>query len=101
MKDKISEDEVFEDYQDGLPEDFTFEESHIRRKHVDLKNSTVQISLKIEYELFKDIRRVAEQKAISYQALIKQILQDYCQHASLEQRVQRIEEKLAQLEART
>jgi predicted DNA binding CopG/RHH family protein len=100
MKDKISEDEVFKDYEGGLPEDFTLEENHIRRKHIDLKNSTVQLSLKIEYELFKAIRQAAEQKAIPYQALIKQILRDYCKHASLEQRVQRIEEKLAQLEAR-
>ena len=87
MKDKISEDKVFEDYQDGLPEDFRLEGAKIRRQHVDLKGAMVQISLQIEYDLLQEIKQEADKKAMPYQMLIKQILRDHFKHSSLEQRV--------------
>jgi predicted DNA binding CopG/RHH family protein len=97
MKDNISEDEVFQDYQNGLPEDFKLEEAKIRRKPVDLKKATVQISMKIEYGLLQEIKQTAEKEGIPYQTLMKRILRDHLKHSSLEQRVQKIEKKLAEL----
>jgi predicted DNA binding CopG/RHH family protein len=85
MKDKISEDKIFEDYQDGLPEDFRLAEAKIRRKHVDLTGSMVQISMHIEYDLLKEIKQDADKKGIAYQALIKQILREHLKRSSLEQ----------------
>lgn len=97
MKDKISEDKVYEDYKNGLPEDFKLEGAQIRRKAVDLKKATVQISMKIEYELLQEIKQTAENEGIPYQTLMKRILRDQLKQTSLEQRIQRIEEKLAEL----
>ncbi len=97
MKDNFSEDKVFNDYQNGLPEDFNPKEAKIRRKPVDLRKSTVQISMKIEYELLQEIKEMAENEGIPYQTLMKRILRDHLRHSSLEQRVQRIEDKLAGL----
>lgn len=101
MKDKISEDKVFQDYHDGLPEDFNLKEAKIRRKPVDLRKSTVQISMKIEYELLQEIKELAENEGVPYQTLMKRILRDHLQHSSLEQRVKKIEEKLAELNLRS
>lgn len=100
MKDSVSEDRVFEDYQDGLPEDFTLAGAKIRRKPVALEAATVQIALNIDYDLLKGISQAAEQEGLPYQTLIQRIIRDYVQRSSLEQRVRRIEERLAQLEAR-
>lgn len=100
MKGNISEDKVFEDYQGGLPEDFTLEGANIRRKSVDLQTATVQISLRMDYALLKEIQQAAEQEGLPYQTLMQRILRDYVSRAALEQRVRRIEERLAQLEAR-
>lgn len=85
MKDNVSEDKVFEDYQEGLPEDFKLEGANIRRKDADLQAATVEISLKMEYGLLKKIRQAAEQEGLSYQTLITRILQDYMKRSSLEQ----------------
>ncbi len=97
MKDSISEDRVAQDYKQGLPEDFNLKGAKIRRKKVDVRKSTVQISMKIEYELLQEIRETAEKEGVPYQTLMKRILRDHLIHASLEQRVQKLEEKLAQL----
>ena len=84
MKDNISEDEVFEDYQDGLPEDFQLEGALIRRKEIDRSKTTVQIALNIDYGLLKEIKQAADQKRLPYQALIAQILRDHLTRQALE-----------------
>lgn len=97
MKDSISEDRVDQDYKKGLPEDFNLKGAKIRRKKVDLRKSTVQISMKIEYDLLQEIKEIAEKEGVPYQTLMKRILREHLGHPSLEQRVQKIEEKLAEL----
>ena len=84
MKDNISEDEVFENYQDGLPEDFQLTGALIRRKEIDLSKTTVQIALNIGYDLLKEIKQAADQKRLPYQVLITQILQDHITRRALE-----------------
>ncbi|PON12354.1 hypothetical protein C2W62_40035 [Candidatus Entotheonella serta] len=84
MKDNISEDKVFEDYQDGLPEDFELEGAKIRMKSVALHTATVYVSLNLAYNLLKELQQVAAQEGIPYQALITQILQDYVHRSLLE-----------------
>lgn len=84
MKDNISEDDVFENYQDGLPEDFQLEGALIRRKEIDLSKTTVQIALNIDYDLLKEIKQAADQKRLPYQVLITQILQDHITRRALE-----------------
>lgn len=84
MKDNISEDEVFEDYQDGLPEDFQLAGALIRRKEIDLSTTTVQIALNIDYDLLKEIKQAADQKRLPYQVLITQILRDHITRRALE-----------------
>jgi predicted DNA binding CopG/RHH family protein len=83
MKDNITEDQVFEDYEDGLPEDFSLAGATIRRKHVDLKEATVQIALHIDYALFKDIQHAAAQQGLPYEAFILQLLRDHCKGTPL------------------
>jgi hypothetical protein len=41
MKDNISEDQVFDDYQGGLPKEFKLKGTNIRRKDVDLQAAPV------------------------------------------------------------
>lgn len=100
MKDNISEDQVFEDYQNGLAEDFELQGATIRRKPVELHTATVEVSLKLTYDFLKELRQAADQEGIPYQTLIVWVLQDYVHRSSLEPRVRKIEERLAQLEAR-
>lgn len=83
MQDKITEEQIFEDYQDGLPEDFSLEGAKIRRKPVNLEGATVQISLPIDYALLKDIKQAADQQGLPYKAFIMQILRDYCKRTDV------------------
>ena len=99
MKDKISKNEVFEAYKDGLPEDFNLESSKVRRKPVKMQGVTVQISMKIEYELLQNIKNASEKKGLPYQTFIKQILRNHLKKPSIEQRIQKLEATLFQREA--
>ena len=99
MKDKISENEVFEAYKDGLPEDFNLESSKVRRKPVKMQGATVQISIKMEYDLLQNIKKVSKKEGLPYQTFIKQILRNYLKKPSLEKRIQKLEATLFQREA--
>jgi predicted DNA binding CopG/RHH family protein len=93
---KTSEDEVFEYYQNDLPDDFKLDSSKIVRKKVDLSDSTVQISVKFEYDLLKKLREEAEKKGLPYQTFMKQIIKDYLTEESSD--IKEIKARLSLLE---
>jgi predicted DNA binding CopG/RHH family protein len=98
---KISEDQVFDYYQDGLPDDFKLDKSKVvRRKQVDTTSSTVQISVKFEYDLLKQLKAEAEKKGLPYQTFMKQIIKDYLQQDSADNDIKEIKARLTLLEVK-
>ncbi len=92
-----SEDEVFDYYKNGLPDDFKFDKSKIVRKgKIDTSKSTVQISVKFEYEMLKQLRDKAEKKGLPYQTLMKQIIKNYLDEESMD--IKEIKARLSLLE---
>lgn len=74
---RMTEDEVFEYYQNGLPDDFKLDKSKIIRKKYDLSKATVQISVELEYDLLSELKEEADKKQLPYQTLMKQIIKDH------------------------
>lgn len=72
-----NEDELFDIYQNDVDNNFKIDKSKIVRRKVDLPNSSVQISLKIEYELLEKLKTESEELGIGYQTLLKNIVRDY------------------------
>jgi len=72
---KMTEDEVFEQNLNGLPENYKLDPTK-RRKHQVIKpeDATVQISLKIEGELLDRLKTAAKAKGLGYQTLLKQLV---------------------------
>lgn len=71
----MTEDEVFEAYANGLPENFQPDFSKARKnRFLKSDSDTVQISLKIEGDLLERLKRVAEEKGLGYQTLLKQLV---------------------------
>ncbi len=96
---KISEDEVFDYYKDGLPDDFKLDKSKVvRRTKVDMTKATVQISVKFEYELLKKLRSEAEKKGLPYQTFMKQIIKAHLEQDSLD--IREIKARLSLLEVK-
>ncbi len=95
---KIHEDQVFEYYQDGLPDDFKIDKSKIVRKKVDMDNSTVQISIKFDFKLLEKVRNEAEKKSIPYQTFIKDIIRDYFDEESFKKELKSIKKSLNKIE---
>ena len=94
---KISEDEVFEYYQNGLPDGFDLNSSKVvRDQKVDLSKSTVQISVKFEYDLLKKLREEADKQGLPYQTFMKQIIKDYLTEESND--IKEIKARLSLLE---
>jgi predicted DNA binding CopG/RHH family protein len=92
-----SEDRVFDYYQNGLPDDFKFDKSKIVKKgKIDTSKSTVQISVKFEYEMLKQLRDKAEKKGLPYQTLMKQIIKNYLDEESID--IKEIKARLSLLE---
>jgi predicted DNA binding CopG/RHH family protein len=92
-----NEDEVFDYYQNGIPDDFKLDKSKIVRKgKIDTSKSTVQISVKFEYELLKHLRDKAEEKGLPYQTLMKQIIKNYLDEESID--IKEIKARLSLLE---
>jgi predicted DNA binding CopG/RHH family protein len=97
---KTTEDEVFEYYQNGLPEDFKIDKSKVVRKPIDTSNTTVQISIKFEQSLLKRIRKEAENKSIPYQTFIKEILKEYLDDNHFYNEMENIKQRLSLLESK-
>jgi predicted DNA binding CopG/RHH family protein len=98
---KTSEDEVFEYYQNGLPEDFKIDKSKIvRRKAVDMSKATVQISIKFEHSLLEKVREEAQKKNMPYQTFIKEILKSHLEKESILIEMENIKNRLSLLEAK-
>jgi len=96
----MSEGEAFEYYQNDLTEDFKLDKSKIvRRKKVDLSKATVQISLKLEYELLSDLKQEAENEGIGYQTLMKQIIKNYFHDKGVFGELTEIKNRLSTVEA--
>jgi predicted DNA binding CopG/RHH family protein len=94
---KISEDDVFEYYQNGLPDDFDLNNSKVvRHNKDDLSKSTVQISVKFEYDLLKKLREEADKQGLPYQTFMKQIIKNYLTEESND--IKEIKARLSLLE---
>jgi predicted DNA binding CopG/RHH family protein len=97
---RIPEDDVFNYYQDGLPDDFKLDKTKIvRRKKVDLAASTVQISVKFEYDLLQQLKSEAENKGLPYQTFMKQIIKNYFDDKPVSGELTEIKNRLSNLEA--
>lgn len=96
---KKTEDEVFEYYQNDLPEDFKVDRSKIRRKKVDMSKATVQISLKLENDLLVKLRDEGDKQDIGYQTLMKQIIRDYFHDKTVNHELAIMNEKIKNLES--
>lgn len=95
----MTEDEVFDYYQNDLPEDFKLDKSKVVRKgKIDTSKSTVQISLKIEYELLMTLKDEAENEGIGYQTLMKQIIKNYLHDKKVSGELIDIKNRLSNLE---
>lgn len=97
---KISDDEVFEYYQNGLPEDFKLDKTKIRRKKVDMSKATVQISIKFDVNLLQRVRDKAEEKDMPYQTFIKEIIKGYLEDSHFNNEMEKIKERLSLLESK-
>lgn len=96
---KMNEDETFEYYQNDLDEDFKLDKSKvIRRKKVDLSKATVQISLKLEYDLLTELKKEADNEGIGYQTLMKQIIKTYFNDKLVKGELVEIKNRLSNLE---
>ena len=98
---KISEDQVFEAYQEGLPNDFSLKGAKIKKKTFDPNKSTVQISIKVEYDLLMEIKKSAEEKGMPYQTFIKQAVREYMREnleGGIESKIRSIESRLSYVE---
>lgn len=97
---KTTEDEVFEYYQNDLPEDFKLDKSKVVRRDIDTSDVTVQISMKFDINLLKRIRDKAEEKSMPYQTFIKEVLKEYLDdnHFSIE--IENIKQRLSLLESK-
>lgn len=96
---KMNEDETFEYYQNDLEEDFKLDKSKvIRRKKVDLSKTTVQISLKLEYDLLTELKKEADTEGIGYQTLMKQIIKTYFNDKLVKGELVEIKNRLSSLE---
>lgn len=102
MKDKkvkISEDQVFKDYEKGLTEDIDL--SKAVERHHDLSKASVKISLRLDYYLLQKIKELAEADGLPYQTLIKillrQAVEDREHRDALERRLLKLEEKVDML----
>ena len=95
---KMTEDEAFEYYQNDLPEDFKLDKSKVVRRKVDLTKSTVQISLKLEYDLLSNLKKEAEDEGIGYQTLMKQIIKNYFHDKAVSGELIDIKNRLSNLE---
>lgn len=97
---KTTEDEVFEYYQNDLPEDFKLDKSNVVRRNINTSDVTVQISMKFDINLLKRIRDKAEEKSMPYQTFIKEVLKEYLDdnHFSIE--IENIKQRLSLLESK-
>lgn len=97
---KISEDQVAQDYDKGLPEGFRLDKSKIRRKPVmtDEPKVTVQISLKLDADLLEGIKQAATDKGLPYQTFIKQVLKEHLGVPAIEKRFSLLESRVNYLE---
>lgn len=96
---KKSEDEVFEDYKDGLKGEIDLSKA-VQRQH-DMTKAMVKISLRLDYLLLQKIKELADTDGLPYQTLIKILLREAIDHREnqgiLERRVLKLEEKLENL----
>lgn len=100
---KISEDEVFEYYQNGLPDDFNLDKTKVVRRGRGNNNEsplTIQISIKFEFDLINQIKEMAEKNGLPYQTFMKQILKDYLKRPSISDDLNEIKQKLDLLETK-
>ena len=96
---KMNEDETFEYYQNDLDENFKLDKSKvIRRKKVGLSKATVQISLKLEYDLLTELKKEADTEGIGYQTLMKQIIKTYFNDKLVKGELVEIKNRLSSLE---
>ena len=96
---KMNEDELFEHYQNDITKDFKVDKTKIRRKKVELTKATVQISLKLEYELLANLKEEAEKEGLGYQTLMKQIIKNYFHDKLVSGELNEIKNRLSTLEA--
>ena len=64
---------------------------------MDKENSSVQISVKFEYDLLQDLKSEAEKKGLPYQTFMKQIVRDYLDKEP-ENEIKHIKDRLSVLE---
>ncbi|MEK7432329.1 MAG: CopG family antitoxin [Cyanobacteriota bacterium] len=95
---KISENDVFEYYKNGLPNDFILDSSKVVRREKAEIPTTIQISIKFEFDLLKEIKEKAEKKGLPYQTFMKQILKNYLKNESISNDIKEIKEKLYSIE---
>ena len=97
---KITEDQVAQDYENGLPEGFRLDKSKIQRKPVMTEEPkvTIQISLKLDADLLDAIKQAATDKGLPYQTFIKQVLKEYLGEQTIEKRFSHLESRVSYLE---
>jgi predicted DNA binding CopG/RHH family protein len=93
---KITEDQVFQDAERGHTADINL--SQAVKKHLDMKKTTVTISLRMDSSLLQTLKDMAESEGLPYQSLIKILIRDAIKdHENkgiLENRILKLEEKV-------
>lgn len=97
---KTTEDEVFEYYQNDLPEDFKLDKSKVVRRDIDTSDVTFQISMKFDIDLLKKIRDKAEEKSMPYQTFIKEVLKEYLDDNHFSNEIENIKQRISLLESK-
>jgi predicted DNA binding CopG/RHH family protein len=95
----MTEDEEFEFYQNDLTEDFKLDRSKVIRKKVDLSKASVQISLKLEYDILDKLKEESEKEGIGYQTHLKNILKSHFVEKELKSEILDLKHRMDALES--